>query len=385
MRIRKVLAVTGIRSDYEVLVPVLSAINSHKGLDLQIVVSGAHLSNSFGLTVEEIEKDGFEIVDRIESLLSSDTLESRARGLGIQLLGLVQTVSRVRPDFLLVLGDREEAISTALVGAYMNIPVAHVCGGDRVVGNVDDQIRHAASALSSIHFTSNKESAERLIRMGEQPFRVFNFGNPGIDKLVSEPHLTKQEISKMLNFDLGDDPFLVILQHVISSESDFAYSQMKTTLQAIKNLGLKTIIIFPNSDAGGWELIKVIEEYEDTPSFKVAKNLPRNLFINLLRHANCLVGNSSAGIMEAPALKLPVVNIGNRQKGRLHAENVQFVQHDEHQICSAVTKAVFDQDYIDSLESCSNPYGSGQAAKLIADKLATIELTNELLIKDLTF
>ncbi len=376
---------TGIRSDYEVLVPVLSAINSHKGLDLQIVVSGAHLSNSFGLTVEEIEKDGFEIVDRIESLLSSDTLESRARGLGIQLLGLVQTVSRVRPDFLLVLGDREEAISTALVGAYMNIPVAHVCGGDRVVGNVDDQIRHAASALSSIHFTSNKESAERLIRMGEQPFRVFNFGNPGIDKLVSEPHLTKQEISKMLNFDLGDDPFLVILQHVISSESDFAYSQMKTTLQAIKNLGLKTIIIFPNSDAGGWELIKVIEEYEDTPSFKVAKNLPRNLFINLLRHANCLVGNSSAGIMEAPALKLPVVNIGNRQKGRLHAENVQFVQHDEHQICSAVTKAVFDQDYIDSLESCSNPYGSGQAAKLIADKLATIELTNELLIKDLTF
>ena len=385
MRIRKVLAVTGIRSDYEVLAPVLSAINSHKGLNLQIVVCGAHLSQSFGFTLAEIEKDGFEIVDRIESLLSSDSLESRARGLGIQLLGLVQTVSRVRPDFLLVLGDREEAISTALVGAYMNIPVAHVCGGDRVVGNVDDQIRYATSALSSIHFTSNIESAERLIRMGEQPFRVFNFGNPGIDKLVSEPHLTKQEISRMLNFDLGESPFLVILQHVISSESDLAYSQMKTTLQAIKNLGLKSIIIFPNSDAGSGELIKVIEEYEDTPLFKVAKHLPRNLFVNLLRHANCLVGNSSAGIMEAPALKLPVVNIGNRQKERLHAENVQFVQHDEGQICSAVTKAVFDQDYIASLEFSSNPYGDGQSARLIADKLSTIELTNELLIKDLTY
>jgi len=383
---KRILGVTGIRSEYDIMSSVFRAIMDHPDLDLQLAVTGAHLSDAYGYTVDEIQKDGFVIADFIESLINSDQDSARVKGMGIQLQGLVQTVLRVKPDWLLVLGDREESMTTALVGAYMNIPVAHVAGGDRVVGNVDDQIRHAVTKLVHLHFATNIESADRIIKLGEQPFRVHNVGNPGLDRLLSVPELSATELSQRLGFQIGDDePLLVVIQHVISTEIDDAYFQMKETMEAIAELGLKTVLSYPNTDAGGQQMIRAIREFKSLPNLYTAKNIPRLEFVNLFRRASCLVGNSSAGILEAPILKLPVVNVGNRQKGRLHAENVTFVPHEKTCIISAVQRAVFDPKYREEVSNCSNPYGNGQSANKIAELLAITEINDKLLIKDITF
>ncbi|CAH0118001.1 UDP-N,N'-diacetylbacillosamine 2-epimerase (hydrolyzing) [Paenibacillus sp. CECT 9249] len=386
MSLRKILGVTGIRSEYDIMSSVFQAIQQHPMLQLELIVTGAHLSKGYGNTIDEIKKDGFVIADQIESLINGDNSSSRVKGLAIQLQGMIQTVARTKPDILLVLGDREEAMSTALVGAYMNIPVAHICGGDRVVGNVDDQVRHAVTKLSHLHFASNEESYNRIIRMGEQPFRVFNTGNPGLDRLLHVEQLSSNELSNRLGFHFSEEePILLLIQHVISTEIEESYFQMKQTLKAIERLGIKTILSYPNSDAGTHGLIEAIEEYEKLPNLYTAKNIPRVEFVNIMRRASCLVGNSSAGILEAPLLKLPVVNVGNRQKGRLHAENVQFVNHDEEEIYQAIYKAVYDSAYREMVQHCKNPYGDGKASLRIAQILASEPLDDRLLIKDLTY
>lgn len=381
-----VLGVTGIRSEYDIMSSVFKAIASHPLLDLQVVVTGAHLSDAYGRTVQEIRNDGFTIADEIESLINGDQASARVKGMGIQLQGLVQTVVRVNPDWLLVLGDREESMATALVGAYMNIPVAHVAGGDRVVGNVDDQIRHAVTKLAHLHLTTNDESAKRILGLGEQEFRVLDVGNPGLDRLLQEPELTLAEVGQRLGFVIPENqPLLLVIQHVISTEIDDAYHQMRITLEAIADLGLTAVLSYPNSDAGGQQMIRAIREFEHLPHLHSFKNIPRLEFVNLMRHASCLVGNSSAGILEAPLLKLPVVNVGNRQKGRLHAENVQFVAHDKSLIKAAITKACFDLSYRAFAEQCVNPYGDGRSSTRIANALASTPIDANLLIKDITY
>lgn len=383
---RKILGVTGIRSEYDLMSTVYREIHNHPKLELELLVTGAHLSPSHGDTIREIESDGFVIADRVESLLHGDALSSRIKGLAVQLQGMIQTIVRVNPDILLVLGDREESITTALVGAYMNIPVAHVAGGDRVVGNVDDQVRHAVTKLAHLHFVTNEESYKRVIALGEEPFRVYNTGNPGLDRILTEPELSCKLLSESLGFDIEDDePFILLIQHVISTEVQHAYEQMKITLDAVKRLGIKTILSYPNSDAGSQELVRAIHECEHLPFLYTAKNIPRLEFVNIMRKASCMLGNSSAGILEAPLLKLPVINVGNRQKGRLHAENVQFVPHDVNEICEAVRKAVYDQTYLEVVKSCLNPYGNGTSSKEIANILATVPIDSKLLIKEITY
>ena len=200
MKKRKIIALTGIRSEYDIMSSVFSAINNSPLLDLQLVVTGAHLSKEHGYTVNEIKKDGHNIAYEIQSLVKKKTLSSRLHGLGTQLQGLAKIISKLNPDILLVLGDREESIAIALAGSYLNIAVAHIGGGDRVVGNIDDQIRHAVTKLSHIHFTTNFESHARIISLGEQPFRVFNVGNPGLDRMVNTKKIKLNTLSKLLGF-----------------------------------------------------------------------------------------------------------------------------------------------------------------------------------------
>ena len=381
-----VLAVTGIRSEYDIMSSVFKAIDNHPELELNLAVTGAHLSENFGYTINEIENDGFKIVDHIESLLSGNKESLRVKGLGIQLQGLVQTVLRIKPDFLLVLGDREESIATALVSTYMNIPLVHISGGDRVIGNADDQIRHAVTKLAHIHLTTNLESRNRILALGEQKFRVHNVGNPGLDRMIKTKKLSNSQLSKNLNFNIHkNEPYIILIQHALSSEVSGAYEQMKTTLEAVKKMEIKTIISFPNSDAGGLEIIRAISEYEEIPFIYSAKNIPRLEFVNLMRGAACLIGNSSAGILEAPLLKLPVINIGNRQNGRLHAQNVKFVSHNKSKIIRAIKKAVFDKECIKKVQKCSNPYGDGKSSDRIAQILASVKIDENLLVKDITY
>ncbi len=386
MKKKKILGITGIRSDYDILSSVFKAIEINPNLDLEIIVTGTHLSDKHNHSISEVERDGFRIVQKIDSFIDSDSLEARVLGLAEQIKGITMRVKSSRPDILLVLGDREESIALSLVGSYMNIPIAHICGGDRVVGNVDDQIRHAVSKLSHLHFVSNQESYERLIKMGEQKFRIFNVGNPGLDRLKETPEMSIHELNKNLSIDLNDDePFIVMIQHVISSEYQDGYFQMNETLKALDVLGFKSLIIYPNFDPGSEKLIEALHLYKDVDHFYIKQNLPRLEFVNLLRKASCLIGNSSAGILESSFLKLPVVNIGNRQKGRLHAENVEFTKHDSNLIQEAIKKALFDEKYKSIVKNCTNPYGNGDSSIKIANILDQTEINKEFSIKDISY
>jgi len=382
---RKIVSLTGIRSDYAVISPVYQAIKNNPNLSLELVVSGAHLSPEFGLSVKEIESDGFFIADTVESLLSSNTLSSRAKGTAIILSGLIQSLDRIKPDLLLVLGDREEALATAIAGTYLNLPVAHIAGGDTSFGNNDDTIRHAVTKLSHIHLVTNHHSQEILLKLGEDPSLIFNVGNPALDRTINLPSLSLQELSQELEIDLSTRPLVCLLQHPVSTEINDSYQNMKSILDAITELDYNTIIIHPNSDAGSRDIIKAINKYlPKNPKLKAVANLPSLKFVNLLRHSDCLVGNSSAGILEAPSLHLPVVNVGTRQAGRLHANNVIFTKYNTEEIKSAIQKSCLDQNYRQQVATCSNPYGDGTAGKKIADILSQVNLKN-ILVKKLNY
>lgn len=382
---RTILAITGIRAEYDLMYPVYKAINDSPDLSLSLIVTGAHLSKNFGYTIDKIKEDGFTIAEVIESLIDGDNDVSRLKGAAVQFLGLVQTIDRIRPDFLLVFGDREETLTTAMCAVYLNIPLVHISGGDRVVGNVDDQVRHAVTKLANLHFTTSEASRQRILKLGEQEFRTFFVGNPGIDRIATTPELSKQEIIDYFNLKDAEQPLLVVVQHVISTEIEYAYEQIKTTLEAIKEMGYNAVMSYPNSDAGSREIIRCIEEYKHLPNLRIEKFIPRLQFVNALRHADCLLGNSSLGLLEAPYLKLPVVNVGNRQKMRMHAGNVEFVPHDVTCIIQAVNKAISNQEYRDKIKNIVCPFGDGTASQKIVEILKSIPYDKNLLIKDITY
>lgn len=383
---KKILAVTGIRSEYFILQPIFEEIIKRNDLDLKVVVTGTHLSPVYGETYKIIEKDGYEII-KLETLLSTDSLSGRSKSLGIQVMGLTDIVLRENPDWLLVLGDREESISTAIVGTYMNIPIAHVCGGDRVVGNIDDSIRHAVTKLSHLHFPTTEENGKRILSMGEEPWRVYVTGNPALDSIRKQPDLSYDYINNKLGTNISPDkPFILLIKHPLSSEVKKAGEQMKVTLEAVAELGIETILTYPNSDSGSYEMIKVIEEYTDRFSFiKAFKTIPRDIFVNLQRKAALLLGNSSSGILEAPFLKLPVVNVGNRQKQRQHSENIIFVPHNKELIIKGINKAINDENFKLICKNCSNPYGDGYSGERIAKIIAETKINDELINKQIVY
>ena len=383
---KKILAVTGIRSEYFILQPIFEEIVNRDDLELKVVVTGAHLSPTYGETYKIIENDGYDIL-KLETLLSTDTLSGRSKSLGIQIMGLTDIVSREQPDWLLVLGDREESLSTASVGTYMNIPVAHICGGDRVVGNIDDSVRHAVTKLAHLHFPTTKENGDRILKMGEEPWRVHVVGNPALDSIRKQPNLSYDYINKKLGTKLSSDkPFILLIKHPLSSEMEKSGEQMRVTLEAVAELGYNTVLTYPNSDSGSYEMIKVIEEYVEKYDFiKVFKTLPRDIFVNLQRKAALLLGNSSSGILEAPFLKLPVVNVGNRQKQRQHSENIIFVPHNKELIKEAINKAIFDENFKRICKNCSNPYGDGYSGERIARIIAETEINDKLINKQIVY
>ncbi len=384
---RRVLFTTGIRSEYDLLYPVIEAVDKHPLTEAGVIVTGAHLSSLYGHTVEHVEQDEFNIVARIESLLNSDSAAGRVKSAAIQLAGLVDVFSQLRPDIVVAMADREEALTVATAGAYMRIAVAHIGGGDTAEdGNIDNAVRHAATKLSHLHLVTTPASAERVIRLGEDPWRVHVVGASGLDRLLTTPLLSREELSAHLGFGLGQGPFVLVIQHSLLPEMTEAGQQMRTTLEAITGLGLPALVSFPNTDAGSHEIIAVIQEFAARfPSIHAYKNLPRAAFVNLMRQAAVLVGNSSCGIIEAPLLKLPVVNVGSRQVGREHAENVIFCPHDVQQIQQAIRKALGDPVFREQVRNCQNPYGDGHTGTRIASILAQVPLDERLIAKRNTF
>lgn len=374
---KKILAVTGIRSEYDILYPLLKEFEK-QGFDVCIAISNAHLSDAHNNTYKRIEKDGFRIADKIDCLLSTDRLTQRSKGVGLLIAGLTQTVEREQPDFLLVVGDREESIATCVVGNYMDVLTIHIGGGDPVYGNSDDPIRFACSKLAHIHCTTADEYAKNLIKIGEDDWRILFAGNSSYVNIANVPYKTREEISNFLEFDISSKNYITLLKHPLSSEVNDAGEQMRIAIHSCaefaQNHNLQVVGIYPNTDPGSYKIIEEIKKGEQLyPNLRFFKTLPREIFINIIRNTLALVGNSSMGILEAPFYKLPVVNIGNRQKGRLNAGNVKFVNYNQAQIIQALNQACFDTEYRLKIQSLPNPYGDETSCQKIVDFIKKID------------
>ncbi|MAF85438.1 MAG: UDP-N-acetylglucosamine 2-epimerase (hydrolyzing) [Dehalococcoidales bacterium] len=381
---RKIAAVTGSRAEYGILYPVLKAIEAHPGLRLSLVVTGMHLSHEFGYTVQEIEKDGFKIEDKVDMLPSDDTLEAMAKSVGVGITGLAQTWSQLKPDIILVLGDRVEPLAAAIAGAYMNIPVAHIHGGDSPRSGLDEYARHAITKLAHIHFSATGKSAERITKMGEDEWRVHIVGSPSLDTILNETSLPADTLTEKLGISLTQ-PLILLVQHPVTTQVDEAPKQMRETLEAIVEIGNPTALVYPNSDAGGRSIIEVIKQYEKYPFIKTFPNLPNKEYLSLMKMAGVMVGNSSSGIIEAPSLGLPVVNIGTRQEGREWGKNVIDVGHNKQEIIKGIEKALTDNEFLVEVKKCESPYGEGKAAPKIAETLSQVEITLQLLQKKIAY
>jgi len=374
---KRILIVTGIKSEYDILYPVLADLQKNLH-EVFVVVSGAHLSDYHNRTFERIIDDGFHIVDKIDTLLSTDRVVQRSKGTGLLIQGLTQTVERTDPDIIMMVGDREESIAAAIVGNYMDKLVLHIGGGDPVFGNADDPVRFAVSKLSHIHCCIANEYAENLMKIGEEKFRIFFTGNPAYANIDSVIKLSKQDLQNQLG--ITSNNYIVLIQHPLSSEYKDAGYQIETTLVALKKFceenNYQTVFIPPNSDPGSVDMLSIINRF-DEESWLLRKNtLSRVPFINLIRHASVLVGNSSMGILEAPYYKLPVVNVGNRQMGRLNAGNVEFVSHSVDKIKSSVERAAFDEHYRKKVKNLISPFGDGEAPQKIRNVVEEVDLND---------
>ena len=380
---RKIAVVTGTRAEYGILKPVLKAIKACPRLDLVLMVTGMHLSKEFGYTIKEIRKDGFKIDAKVEMLYTEDTGAAMAKSIGKCIQKMTEMLERIKPDFIVLLGDRAEMLAGAVAASYMGIPIAHLHGGE-VSGSVDDSVRHAITKLAHIHFPATQESANRIIKMGEDPSKIFIVGAPSLDTILNEKPPERAELSKRYGLDLAK-PILLVLQHPVVTEADEAARQIKETLDAIVELKHQTILIYPNADAGGRRMIKVIKKYEKYPFIKSFKSIPYTDYLGLMKVVSVMIGNSSSGIIEAPSFHLPVVSIGTRQKGRERSTNVIDVGYDRGEIVKAVKKALCDRKFRAKVKKCKNPYGDGKASQRIVKVLSKIEITPKLLQKRITY
>lgn len=379
---RKICLVTGTRAEYGLSYPILRAIQDQDDLLLQLVVTGMHLLPEYGESIDLIKKDGFHINHIIKTLEKEETDGAvMADAIGRAIIGLTEYFKKEKPDILIAMTDLGHTLAVAVVGAHMNIPVAHVHGGD-VSGSVDELVRHATTKLSHIHFPATKKSAERIIKMGEDSWRVHVVGAPGLDVLLHSELYDEQTIRK--KYGLTQDKYFILIQHPVSTEEDQAGEQFKKTLQAIESFNIQTILIYPNADAGSKDIIKVIESY-NKDYLKAYKNLPRKDYLSLLRCSSAQIGNSSSGIYEAPSFHIPVVDIGTRQSRREKAENVVCVDYDTDKIKSAIKFILEDNEFRQKLKNCLNPYGDGTAGKKIVQILTNLDLNDKLIAKQIMY
>lgn len=392
---RKIAVFTGNRAEYGLQYPILKAIDAHPELEYFLLVSGAHLQEDFGYTLKEIEKDGFKVYAEVKIEMEEDTLFSTAQAIGSGILSLSRILDKIRPDFLVVYADRFEGFSAVITATQMNIPTAHVEGGDITEGGaLDDSVRHAMTKLSHLHFTTNEQAAERVRLLGEERWRIYNVGFPAIDLIVAGHFATPAEIEETYGL-IPDKPVILFTQHSVTTEFEKAAQQVRPSLEAMRILakeGCQVIVTYPNNDAGGRRIIKEIEKLrkERLKNLRIYKSLGRYNYhgvLNICGRAGrgVCVGNSSSGIKETPALGCPVVNVGSRQNGRLRADNVIDVGYNRDEIISAVRKALDDEGFRRRCRNSKNPYGAGNAGEQIAHVLATIDINMRLLQKRMTY
>lgn len=378
---RKIGIITGSRGEYGYVRPVIRAIEKDPGLDYELIVTDMHLLDAYGYSVSEIEKDGFKIGARIHNTLDGYSNTTMAKSLGIFLLQLPDVVKQLGLNMILIAGDRGEQLMAAITGAHLYIPVAHIQAGE-LSGNIDGITRHAITKFAHIHFAANEASASRVKALGEQDFRIHITGAPQLDELIQNNYPTTEEVKRKLGLP-KDQPLILLVQHPVTEEFENAEDQMTKTMEAIIKLEYPAVVVLPNSDAGRVAIYKVIQNYRK-PYIKLFKNLPRNDYAAIMKAADVMVGNSSSGIIESPLFDLPVVNIGNRQKGREYSENVISVPHQSQEIVKAIRQALTD-DYKTVAKNSQSVYGDGKASERIVKILKEVPINEELLNKQSVF
>jgi len=344
---------------------------------LQLIATGMHLSPEFGLTFRKIEEDGFRIDEKVEMLLSSDTATGMAKSMGLGVIGFADALNRLEPDIMVVLGDRYEIFAAVQAAMVQKIPVAHIHGGETTEGAIDEAIRHAITKMSHFHFTATESYRSRVIQMGEEPSRVMNFGAPGLDNLLKLDLLDKSRLEETIEFTLGPLSFLVTY-HPATLGQERPDKALRELLRAIDHFPKATIIFTKaNADAAGRMINRMIDEYaEGNPSrTRVFTSMGTPLYLSAMKHVDLVIGNSSSGLLEAPALRKPAVNVGDRQKGRIRAESVIDCEEKEDTIVSAIETAL-SPGFKKILEEAVSPYGSGDASFRIKEYLKKASLQN---------
>lgn len=367
---KRIAVFTGTRAEYGLLYWLLKDIEADASLELQLIVSGMHLSTEFDQTVRFIEQDGFAIAEKIEMLLSSDSAVGIAKSMGLGTIGYADALSRLKPDVLVVLGDRFEALAIAQTALVVKIPMLHIHGGEKTEGAYDDAIRHAITKFSYFHATSTDVHRNRVIQLGEDPKRVWTVGAIGLDHIARSTIMSREELEESLSFELGDDFFVVTYHPVTLAEEapQEAFGALLDALDCYPNH--KVILTYPNADDGGRQIMDLLKAYGSDHKERVLTiaSLGQRRYLSAVAHSSAVIGNSSSGIIEVPSFRKPTVNIGMRQKGREAAESVLHCEPNSESIRHAINKATCP-DFQRFIATVENPYGQGNASQRIVDIL----------------
>lgn len=371
---KKIAVFTGTRAEYGLLYWLMQDIKNDPTLELQVLVSGMHLSPEFGLTWQQIEEDGFKIDEKVEILLSSDSAVGVVKSIGLGLIGFADALTRMKPDLIIILGDRYEAFAAAQAAMFLRIPIFHLHGGEITEGAYDDAIRHAITKLSYLHGVSTEEYRTRVIQLGEEPNRVYNVGALGLEHLHRTNLLGLAELSKSLNFAL-DCPYFLVTYHPVTLADESPKCSFEALLDALDEFKeYKIIITYPNSDDGGRQIIPILEQYAKNQAGRVfaIPSLGQLRYLSALKHCTMVIGNSSSGIIEAPSFGVPTINIGSRQNGRLAADSVFNCLPNKNAIVEAIKTASKMKVKLDSVK-IDNPYGEGDSSKKIINAVKTLD------------
>jgi GDP/UDP-N,N'-diacetylbacillosamine 2-epimerase (hydrolysing) len=376
---KRIVILTGTRAEFGILTPLIEDLSKEKGLDVSLIVTAMHLVKDFGYTMKDIKSRRFKIASVVPSMTTNDTELGMVESMGNCISRLGKALKQASPDILVLLGDRSEMLAGAIAANLMNIPVAHIHGGD-TSGNVDNVLRDAITKLSHIHFPATPRSASKILSMNEERWRVHVVGSLSIDAIRTHKMVTAKTIYKKYGLDPKKGLILVV-QHPVTYEPQQAVKQIDATLAAIKQLKKQTVIIYPNADAGGRRMISRINSVRKLPFIRIVKSLPREEYLTLLSMADVLIGNSSSGIIEGPAFKVPVINLGTRQCNRERSKNVIDTGHDPTAIVNAVKYVMTDRSFGKGLGKLKNIYGTGHASEKIIKVLRKVPLNERLLVK----
>jgi UDP-hydrolysing UDP-N-acetyl-D-glucosamine 2-epimerase len=375
---RKICFVTGSRADFGLLVWPMRAIQQTAGLKLQLIATGMHLSPEFGYTISHIRDEGFAVDDTVESLLSSDSGVGVAKSVGIGVIGFADAFARLQPDLVVVLGDRFETFAAAQAAMFMRLPMAHLFGGDVTEGAVDESTRHSISKMSHLHFTSNRDSTRRLMQLGENPARIHTIGSPGIDAIKRLKLMDRETVGREVGMPLGPRNMLVTF-HPLTIETGHSVNALDELFAALSILDPQWRLFFTlaNADAEGRALNNRIKAFvASRPNAIAVASLGQLRYISLMNQVDVVVGNSSSGVLEAPSLNVPSVDIGDRQKGRERASSVFNTPAERNAIVAAISKAA-----IHGRQPTVSPYGDGESSQRFADVIAAVPDFRELLKK----